>query len=191
MNPRNRPRRPARRPRPSLPLRPLPLPAEPGPQDARRLEAPLYVYLKRVLVDGETPECGAGTAAMLAGMVLGQQVLLLQASAGMPQPRAVAESLQWIAGQAALSGSLAATDEPAEAADTPSPGAARAGAAAYTLAVMDGSTPGSCPAWLPSRLAMMLRAALVSGFMQADGLDREAAVGATRAKLAAMTEEVN
>lgn len=195
MSARNRQRRQVPRPRATaghpnrLPLRPLQLPVEPSPA---QLSAEMFGYLKRVLVDGELPECDAGTAAALAGMILGQRVAI-QVMFGMPQPRAVTESLQWIADQAALSGSLAASEELAKAeapstAERPTDEVVKAETARYALAVMDGSAPASCPAWMAPALAAMWWSAMTAGYQRAgDGMDIDQARATTRAQLNEMT----
>lgn len=177
------------------PLRPqqVPLPPWNKPLHVQRQEAAIFGYMKRVLVDaadGEEPECDANIAAGLAGMILGQHVASRLAG-GMAFDQALAAALQWVADQAALTGSAAASGEtpagvPADTGGVPTHSAATAGAAAYAVAVMDGRVPKPCPSWMAPVLAVMVHSALVAGFMHADGLDQEAAVSATQAKLAAM-----
>lgn len=169
---------------------------EPGyPQqlaaDAVLHHAALWDYVKRVLIDGETPPCDAGTAAILAGMVLGQHVHGLCMDDGLTLEQGIAAGLRWVAEHAALSGSLAATEAAApEDAVTPLADVRRE-AAAYVLAVMSGRTPEAPAPWMPRALAGLLHASMSAGFQisTGDGMDVEAARAATRAHLEAMAEE--
>jgi len=148
--------------------------------------AALWNYMKRVLVDGETPPCDAVTAAMLAGMVLGQHVHGLCTADGLTLEQGTAAGLRWVAEHAALSGSLAASEAaPADAA--PSLERAAAEAARYAGAVMDGDIPESAPEWLPRVLAALWRAAMVAGYVSG-GMSADAARMATRARFAAMAQ---
>ncbi len=163
------------------------VPAGTDPAHAER-HARAFGYMYRVLTTGETPPCDAGTGAMLAGMVLGQRCASLTA-AGMTLQAATAAGVQWVADQAALWGSMAAADQPPGPGAPPETEAARSEAARFALAEMDGQRPPECPEWLPRVLAAMLRSALVAGYTHAgDGMSRDLAVGATRAKLTSMAE---
>jgi hypothetical protein len=153
------------------------------PENMSRLEAMMADCLKRTAVDGEVLDSVDGeVASALCGMAVGLLVKVYQLQ-GMTPETARGAAVGWIVGRAGITSSAVR-----EAAGAPSPQVAEAEAAAYSLAVMDGTVPPSCPAWMPRVLAVMVRSALISGYMHADGLERDAAVSATRAKLAAMAE---
>lgn len=198
MSNRNRPRRQALRPRATagqpgrLPLRPLQLAAEPKPENGRRGEAELCAFLLRV-IGGAVPESvDAEMTAALVAMILKVMTENITIRTGLAPEHGRAAAVGWLLARAAMPGPAAVTrDAPQRAGDAlamPSPDEMQAAAAAYAGDVMDGQVPLSCPAWIPAALASMLRSSMVAAFVSADGLDREAAISATRGKLAEMAE---
>lgn len=94
-------RRPASRPRPSLPLRPLQLPAEPGPQDGQHGEAAIYAWLNRAVIDDVPPApLDAEMAANLATLLLVVMTENVRHQTGLAPDQARAAAVGWIAAKA-------------------------------------------------------------------------------------------
>jgi len=68
-----------------------------------------FAYMLRAAA-GETPECDAGTAAFLAGMVRGMGSAQLQRERGLTKEQADAAFLQWVRDEHARRSSLGAPD---------------------------------------------------------------------------------
>lgn len=105
MKRRNGPRRQPAAPQLPPELRQLP------PEEDRRLRHAMFCFMRAVLVDHETPECTAEVAQGLAAMILGQHMYALCSARGITFDRALAEGLQWVTDEAALSASPAAAGE--------------------------------------------------------------------------------
>jgi hypothetical protein len=96
-----RPRRPASRPRLPLPLRPLQLPAEPGPQDGQDGVAAIYAWLHRAVVDDVPPApLDAEMAANLATLLLVVLTENVRHQTGLAPDQARAAAVGWIAAKA-------------------------------------------------------------------------------------------
>ena len=84
------------------------LPDPPVKQNPER-QARVFSYMQRVMSGGEPP-ADADTAATLAGMVIGIRSGMLQKLHGVTRDQAMAACRRWVDDQAALWGSMAATD---------------------------------------------------------------------------------